>query len=46
MDNLIKKIQEAKEKTQKETGSFKYDFAYDECLEIIKNYDQRTKKTN
>jgi len=35
--SLIEKIEEAKEATQKETGSFKYDFAYEECISIIKN---------
>ena len=32
----IKRIEKAKDKTRKETGAFKYDFAYDECLKIIK----------
>ena len=36
-NKLIKKIEQAREETQKETGSFKYDFAYNEIIEIIKN---------
>jgi len=35
-NKLIEKIEQAREKTQKETGSFKYDFAYNEIIEIIK----------
>jgi len=37
LDHLVEKIEQAREETQKETGSFKYDFAYNEIIEIIKN---------
>lgn len=33
---LIAEIQKLKEATQKETGAYKYDFAYDEIVELIK----------
>lgn len=33
---LVKKIEEVKKNTQMETGSFKYDTIYEECIEIIK----------
>lgn len=34
MNKIIQQIELIKIKTRKETGSFKYDFAYDECIEI------------
>ena len=34
-DTLIKKIEKLKIKVQKETGSFKYDWCYDECIDAI-----------
>jgi len=34
-ETLIAEIQKLKEATQKETGAFKYDFAYDEVVELI-----------
>ena len=37
LDHLVEKIEQAREETQKETGAFKYDFAYNEIIEIIKN---------
>ena len=43
-NKLIKKIEQAREETQKETGSFKYDFVYNEIIEIIKN-ETNNKKT-
>ena len=43
-NKLIKKIEQAREETQKETGAFKYDFAYNEIIEIIKN-ETNNKKT-
>lgn len=32
---LIKRIEALKEATQKETGSFKYDVCYDECIALL-----------
>ena len=37
-NKLIKKIEILKEETQEDTGSFKYDFAYDEVIETIKHF--------
>lgn len=36
-EEIIKKIEKRKQTTQKETGAFKYDFAYDEIIEFIKS---------
>lgn len=36
-DDIIQRINDLKVQTQKETGSFKYDFCYDECIEILRN---------
>jgi len=44
LDHLVEKIEQAREETQKETGAFKYDFAYNEIIEIIKN-ETNNKKT-
>ena len=33
---IIKAIEESKEITRKETGAFKYDECYDECIKIVK----------
>jgi len=35
--SVIQRINDLKVQTQKETGSFKYDFCYDECIEILRN---------
>lgn len=32
---IIKAIEELKDTTRKQTGAFKYDFCYDDCIEII-----------
>jgi len=42
---LVKNIIKAKEDTQIETGAFKYDFAYNEIIEIIKKQNEK-KRTN
>lgn len=34
-DDLREKMEALKEKTQTETGSFKFDFAYDQCLSLL-----------
>jgi len=34
-DNLREQMESLKEKTQTETGSYKYDFAYDECIALL-----------
>ncbi len=31
----MREIEKAKDITRKETGAFKYDFVYDECIKII-----------
>lgn len=36
-ETLIAEIQKLKEATQTETGAYKYDFAYDEVMELIKH---------
>lgn len=45
LENIIKKIKLIAETTREETGSFKYDVCYDECIEIIneelKNYERK-----
>lgn len=38
---IIEQIKKNKEATQKETGSFKYDFCYDEIINIIKTPKQK-----
>ena len=37
-EDLIKQIKEAMNATREDTGSFKYNFAYQEYIKIIKNY--------
>ena len=44
LESLDMKIDELKKQTRKETGSFKYDFAYDECRELIYNELKNTTK--
>ena len=34
---IIDAIEELKEEVRKETGSFKYDDCYDDCIKIVKN---------
>ena len=36
LEDLIKKIERLKEETRQATGAYKYDFAYDEVIELIK----------
>ena len=36
-DKYLKGIENLKQKTRKETGAFKYDFAYDEVIDLINN---------
>jgi hypothetical protein len=36
-EQIIREIEEVKEKVRTETGSFKYDDQYDDCIEIIRN---------
>jgi len=38
LDNIIKDINKIKEETQTQTGSFKYDVCYEECVEVIEKY--------
>ena len=35
MNKITQHIEQLKIKTRKETGSFKYDFAYDECIKAV-----------
>lgn len=37
MNKITQHIEQLKIKTRKETGSYKYDFAYDECIEVVNN---------
>jgi len=39
-EEAIRKIEKAKEAVRKQTGSFKYDECYDDCIKIIKNYEK------
>lgn len=32
---LVEKVEELMEETQKETGAFKYDFAYEEVIALL-----------
>jgi len=41
-EDLIKQIKEAMNATREETGSFKYDFAYEECIDIIRKQNENT----
>lgn len=36
-EELIKRIEKIKEAVRTQTGSFKYDSCYDDCINIIKN---------
>jgi hypothetical protein len=38
IEEIVIEIEKAKDKTRKETGAFKYDFCYDECIDIINQY--------
>ena len=42
LETIIKKIEEAMNATREETGSFKYDFIYEECIDIIKKQNENT----
>ena len=38
LKRITEDIERAKDKTRKETGAFKYDACYDECIKIINIY--------
>ena len=40
LKHMTQQVNLLKEKTRKETGAFKYDFAYDEVLELLKKYEK------
>ena len=37
IDDTIKRLEELKRNTRVATGSFKYDWCYDECIDIVKH---------
>lgn len=37
LQSLLKDVEKAKKKTQKETGAFKYDFVYEEITDLIQS---------
>ena len=37
VEDLKRDIEKLKDKTREETGSFKYDFCYDEVLDLLTN---------
>ena len=38
LDSEIKEIEKAKQEVHKQTGSYKYDDQYDDCINIINSY--------
>lgn len=38
LNKILNDIKKAKEFTNEQTGSFKYDETYDECIEIVERY--------